>query len=245
MDCIPFMEPGRNPTCRARSVLVGARFVAVATGVNATDGLTQVDPCGAGEKPYGVAARDTVAAEPVLTFRGGEVPIEAGAALAHGQPVMSDAVGRAVPFAVLAGAKATRATGVEGDENAITWTADLAGAAGNDISVEVLGSTGDDVALAVAVVGRAITVTPATDGAGVITSTADQVKAAVEASAPAAALVDVADTGASDGTGLIAAVAAGNLAGGTGDASGNTRAGVCCGDAANGAPARIALELGA
>jgi hypothetical protein len=89
----------------------------------------------------------------------------------------------------------------------ITYTAVTAGTGGNAITVRYVVS-GNNTALSVAVVSSAITVNLATDGGGAATSTATLVKAAV----PASALVATALIG--DGTGVVSAVTATNLAGG-------------------------------
>jgi hypothetical protein len=60
-------------------------------------------------------------------------------------------------------AAATLATGVEGDNTALTWTARDAGYAGNGISVALVDPGADGGTLAVAVAGNDITVTLATD----------------------------------------------------------------------------------
>jgi hypothetical protein len=93
----------------------------------------------------------------------------------------------------------------------ITYTAVTAGTGGNAITVRYVVS-GNNTALSVAVVSSAITVNLATDGGGAATSTATLVKAAVDASGPASALVATALIG--DGTGVVSAVTATNLAGG-------------------------------
>jgi hypothetical protein len=69
---------------------------------------------------------------------------------------------------------------------------------------------GTNTALSVGVVGNAITVTVATDGAGSATSTASQVVAAINASTPAAALV-AADIPQGDGSGVVAGLGASGL----------------------------------
>lgn len=84
---------------------------------------------------------------------------------------------------------------------------------GNAISVAHV-VAGNNTALSVSVTGNAITVNVATDGAGAPTSTAAQVKAAVEASGPAAALVTVAHAPGNNGTGVVAAAGAAFLSGG-------------------------------
>lgn len=113
---------------------------------------------------------------------------------------------------VLAGNVAIKASKVIGTGNAgITYTAKTAGTAGNSTTVAYV-VAGTNTALSVGVVGAAITVNVATNGSGVATSTATLVKAAVEGSGAAAALVDLALVG--DGSGVVAAVGATNLTGG-------------------------------
>jgi hypothetical protein len=73
----------------------------------------------------------------------------------------------------------------------LRFDADVAGEDGNLISVEFIDPSANSEPLAVAVTGSVIEVTLATNGSGVITSTATQVKAAIDASSPAAALVNV------------------------------------------------------
>lgn len=97
----------------------------------------------------------------------------------------------------------TPATRVTGATNYITY-ASKAGAAGNKVSVAHVQGTG---ALAVAVVGSAITVTLATGG-----STLAQVAAAVNADPSASALVIATVTGSAS----AAVLTAGLLVGGTG-----------------------------
>jgi hypothetical protein len=112
---------------------------------------------------------------------------------------------------LVSGVQATAATGVEGSDNAITWTAVEYGTDGNAITVALV-DPGATAALSVSVTGTAITVNLAYSGA--ITSTATEVMAAIEASAAASALVTVADTGESEGSGVVAAVTATNLSAG-------------------------------
>lgn len=94
----------------------------------------------------------------------------------------------------------------------IVYTADTGGTAGNSIRVAYV-NPGNNGVLAVGVVGSDITVTLATNGTGVVTSTASQVRAAVDASSAASALVDTALVG--DGTGVVSAQAMTALSGGT------------------------------
>lgn len=92
-------------------------------------------------------------------------------------------------------------------QNDVVFTAKIAGAAGNSISVAyVISGTGSTAT--VAVVEKAITITAGS------ACTADTMKAAVEASTEAAALVSVADKSGNDGTGVIDTLAATALSGG-------------------------------
>lgn len=109
---------------------------------------------------------------------------------------------------------ATFATILAGANNDLAFTAKTAGAAGNAITVALVDPAGNNQALAVNVVASAISVSLATGAGGAITSTAALVKAAVEASGAAAALVTVAHKTGNDGTGVVTAMAATNLVGG-------------------------------
>lgn len=100
--------------------------------------------------------------------------------------------------------KATLATGSVTSNNALTWTSKLVGLLGNNISVHLKDPKANSATLAVVVSGRAIVVNLATDSSGAVTSTAAQVKTAIEASTEATALVGVANTGASTGAGVVA-----------------------------------------
>lgn len=127
--------------------------------------------------------------------------------------------------APLSGSQATLSRNPAGDDNALTFTAVKYGAEGNRISIAYVDPAANSQSLAVSVDGYAITVSLATNGGGTITSTAAQVKAAIEASAPAAALVtctiNTADSGsADDGTGVVTALAAANMTGGVGSGVG-------------------------
>jgi hypothetical protein len=109
---------------------------------------------------------------------------------------------------------ASLTTALAGANNDLVYTARLAGAAGNGITVRYVDPAANNAALSVSVAGQAITVNLATGAGGAITSTAAQVKTAVDASAAAAALVSVANAAANNGTGVVTALAATPLAGG-------------------------------
>lgn len=108
---------------------------------------------------------------------------------------------------------ATLTTSLTGTNNDLKYTAAAATSGGNDTRVRYVVS-GNNTALSVSVSGSDITVNVATDGSGNPTSTAAQVRTAVNASGPASALVSAADAPGNDGTGVVTALAYTNLTGG-------------------------------
>jgi Bacteriophage tail sheath protein len=104
-----------------------------------------------------------------------------------------------------AAVKAALNTGVEASNNALTWTAVNAGAAGNAISILLKDPNANSQAIGVTVNGSAITVTLATDGTGAITSTAADVITAITNNTAAALLVLPTNTGASTGLSAVTA----------------------------------------
>lgn len=109
---------------------------------------------------------------------------------------------------------ATLSTALAGANNDLDFTAVTAGSAGNDITIRYVDPSAISQALAVSVLASAITVSLATDGAGVITSTAAEIDAAIDALPAAAALVTPANKAANDGSGVVIAMAATPLTGG-------------------------------
>lgn len=127
-------------------------------------------------------------------------------------------------------AKATLTTALTGTNNDLTYTAKAGGneadnadyAAGNAVTVAyVVAGTG--TALSVDVTASAITVNVATDGGGAATSTAAQVRDAVNGDTEAAALVTAENATGNDGTGVVTALAATPLAGGQNYVIGTSR----------------------
>lgn len=94
----------------------------------------------------------------------------------------------------------------------IEFTAQSAGAAGNDISIAYVDPGANSAALGIVVSGNAITVNLATDAGGAITSTASEVQSAIDADNDASALVATALPG--DGSGTVSAAAAAKMTGG-------------------------------
>lgn len=81
-------------TCKAGAAITGKRFVKLAAGGTAQAPV--VVPCGAGERPYGVAAWDVASGEHVTIVRRGVVSITAGTALTAPLAIASGADGKAV-----------------------------------------------------------------------------------------------------------------------------------------------------
>jgi hypothetical protein len=114
-------------------------------------------------------------------------------------------------------AKATLSTDLAGDNNDLKFTAKLKGHFGNTIKIAYVDPAAADAQIGVSVSGTTITVSLATDANKAITSTAANVKAAIEAVPAAAALVTVANVAANSGAGVVAAMAATALANGAGE----------------------------
>ena len=114
-------------------------------------------------------------------------------------------------------AKATLSTNLAGDNNDLKFTAKLKGHFGNTIKIAYVDPDAASAKLGVTVSGTTITVSLATDANKAITSTAANVKAAIEAVPAAAALVSVANVAANSGEGEVAAMAATALANGAGE----------------------------
>lgn len=245
-------HPALTGIAKDAQILAG-RFVKI-TGNKTTGGTGGGYPigyCGLGDrKRFGVSELDS--ADPAnLSFPlasrdlavpvsrpGGVARVTAGASLNAGDLVQSDANGKAIPQATVAAVAATLATGVVGSNNAITYTGRVGGAADNDLRVQLKDPSANSQSLSVAVNGNDIVVSLATDSGGVITSTATLIIAAIAASAAAHSLITAANTGASSGAGVVAAVALTALTGGV-DAGTGWALGIACADAASGATAEI------
>jgi hypothetical protein len=110
--------------------------------------------------------------------------------------------------------KASTTTSLAGANNDLTFTAKPVGIIGNTVSVRYVDPLGIDKTLSVTVSVNAITVNLATDGLGAITSTAALIKAAIEASSAANALVEITYPTGNDGSGIVTAMSAVTLSGG-------------------------------
>jgi phage tail sheath protein FI len=114
--------------------------------------------------------------------------------------------------------KAALAVGVVGSNNALTFTSKLAGTLGNAIAVRFRNPGTNGATLAVSVSNQVITVSLATNGSAVATTTAAQIKTAIEGNATANALVAVTHTSASTGAGVASIVNTSFLSGGEDEA---------------------------
>lgn len=145
-------------------------------------------------------------------------------------------------------AKATLSTNLVGDNNDLKFTSKLKGHFGNTIKVAYVDPDAANAKLAVTVSGTTIAVSLATDANKAITSTASDVKAAIEAVPAAAALVTVANVAANTGAGVVTAMAATALANGAGENQIIIRKGVYAraglGDLAVAVPAQSDIYVG-
>jgi hypothetical protein len=105
-------------------------------------------------------------------------------------------------------------TNLTGTENDLRLEAQKGGVAGNSITLTIV-VAGNNTPLSVSVVGTAITVNSATDGGGLATSTAKQVRDALNANAQAFSLVKTTLKGPDLGTGVVVALASTPLVGGS------------------------------
>lgn len=110
---------------------------------------------------------------------------------------------------------ASLTTGLTGTNNDVVWTAKTIGSFGNVLRVSYIDPSGNNQALAVSVVGTEIRVSLATGAGGAITSTASQIIAAVAAHVSAKTLIGGTLATSNNGTGIVTAMAATNLSGGT------------------------------
>ena len=120
----------------------------------------------------------------------------------------------AVPVTDLTPVTASLTTALTGTNNDLVFTARKGGTWGNSIQVEYLDPGGATATLSVVVSGFLITVNLGR-AASAINTTAAALTAAVQANADANALVSVANAGSNDGTGLVTALTATNLASGS------------------------------
>lgn len=108
--------------------------------------------------------------------------------------------------------KSSLSTDLAGGDNDLVYTSKLAGTAGNAITIAYIDPE-QAAALSIVVTGTDIVVNLAHDGSG-ITTTADNISAAIALDVDANALVGVANKVANNGSGVVTAMAATPLVGG-------------------------------
>lgn len=243
---------------RSETVALAARDALTVVSVSGAGRVTHVDPVGGYEAvgagatavfgPYaGPTVHRVEALNGNLTYSTAPVDYPtateataaavAAAAVAAALlyvPVAAGTIGDVVEI-IGSGAPAATAHGTltvnpTGDDNGLIYTSVAYGAGANAITIRYVDPAANNAALSVSVLGSAITVNLATGVAGAITSTAAEVKAAIDALPAAAALVTVAiqtaDSGSGDdGSGVVTAMASAPLTGGAGVGIGV--AGIC------------------
>lgn len=112
-------------------------------------------------------------------------------------------------------ATAALTTDLTGTNNDLVFTSTRTGSAlGNQTEIEYIDPGENDAELSITISGDTIQFNLATDSGGLITSTADDIKAALLADSVASALVTAADAATNDGSGVVTALAATALVGG-------------------------------
>lgn len=121
--------------------------------------------------------------------------------------------GKFVAFPVDGAGKAFLETNLGNANDDLKFTAVTPGPGGNSIRIRYV-VAGANTSLSVSVSSLDITVNVATNGSSVATSTATQVKAALDASGPATALITTALKASNTGAGVVSAFGYTNLANG-------------------------------
>jgi hypothetical protein len=115
--------------------------------------------------------------------------------------MLSNKNGKFVAFNTSGPNKATFLTAFDTPNSNLLFTADAAGVAGNSIRIRYV-VAGNNTTLSVSLASNDITVNLATNGSGVPTSTATQIKAALDGNGPIAALIDTTLAPGSTGAGV-------------------------------------------
>ena len=164
-----------------------------------------------GDKIFGLTTDDVTSGKVGNAQRSGQAYAEVSEALSAG-----DLLRALKTTGKLEKAEATATLNSTNANADLTFTAQhkFQGGDGDEISVELKDPSGNNKSLSITVNGKQITVSLATDGSGAITSTAAQIKTAIDGDADASDLVSVAVEG--DGSGVVDAIAQTFLSGGNG-----------------------------
>lgn len=218
----------------ADSALVGPfgtpRVYAISSENPATYVYSTPDPFAAGDSLTGVTLTSPTLITPVLGVpSSGDISACTSAGMVLDTPQIGIATATSITgvgFSSGAGApvdavQASLDRDPAGDDNALTFTAKDYGTGGNAITITYVDPGDNDQVLGVVVVDTDAVVNLATGVAGAITSTAAEVLAEWEGTAPALALasviIDTSDTGvADDGSGIVTALAEANFTSGAG-----------------------------
>lgn len=105
-ECIPYKEPGSAFTFKATAAVTGKRFLRPSANRTGGPGLStdlanvyQCAHAAAGGPAVGVSKHDVANGALGGAHVGGIVPVTAGAVIAAGDRVASDANGQAIPYA--------------------------------------------------------------------------------------------------------------------------------------------------
>lgn len=106
-------------------------------------------------------------------------------------------------------------TSLSGNINDLVYTSVLKNETANNITVKYTDTYSNSQPFGLSVSGQDINVTLATNSTGAITTTAADIKTAIQNSSTASALVTVANASGNNGSGIVTAMVKTNLAGGT------------------------------
>lgn len=121
----------------------------------------------------------------------------------------------AVQYAKAGPAAASYTTSLSGDDNDLVFTAVKAGTEGNSLTIAYIDPSANDAELSLDWTYPDLVVNLATGAGGAITSTADDIAAAIAADEVVSRYFSVANAAANDGSGVVTALSEQSLASGT------------------------------
>jgi hypothetical protein len=243
----------------ADSALVGPfgtpRVYAVSSEKPAVYVYSTPDPFAAGDSLTGAVLTSPTLITPILgTVVSGDVSACTSAGQTFSAPVLGVASATSIDGVNFSSGDGAPVDAVQasldrdpaGDDNALTFTAKDYGAGGNAITITYVDPGDNDQVLGIVVVGTDAVVNLATGVAGAIESTAAEILAEWEGTAPALALatviIDTSDTGvADDGSGVVTALAEANFTSGAGTGIGSALKGGVYSDLTN---AKLYIQSG-